>query len=388
MVLSNVYRFTVFTLVIFLAFFGVGCPSNGSGGGGGSDPTPAEAASALDAVMSTMGIYAAGEGVNGPAGITADGESSPQTWTFTGCSDPLTGYTLTGTLVVTSVESTTMLVNLSGTLTLTGAPVTQLLLNTTYTLNPEAGTMTPSGSVTADGAVYDFSTFDITAGAAGALSPQLMGVWKSTDPATSFVLFFLPGNFLQPVHRTEESSPYLFTGPVALQYNTALQRFESHDGANWWASGGFSADHNMMAVTVGGSGGMLWPVFYGGDPATWWNDTWDYTMWSSGNSHYSSVEYAITAPEGLSGEITIDYSGILSSDSPDSGMPVTYSLTATAAGDAASGTLTVKAPIDDPNITVDDSMTYATMGNYLVFGPLAALDETPLPAEVAIFQRQ
>nr|MDA3949274.1 hypothetical protein [Spirochaeta sp.] len=117
--------------VFFLVLAVTGCPSNGSDGGGAAAPTAADTASALDAVLSAMGVYAAGEGSNGPAGIVADGQVSPQTFTFSGCTDPLTGYGLTGTLVVTSVESNPMLINLSGTLTLTGAPVSQLVLNTT-----------------------------------------------------------------------------------------------------------------------------------------------------------------------------------------------------------------------------------------------------------------
>jgi len=327
-----------------------GCPNpNSDDGGGGSEDTPSEAetASALDAVLSTMGLYAAGGGENGPTGIVADGTTSPQTYTFSGCTDPLTGYALTGSLVVTSTEPDPMLVSLAGTLTLNGAPVTELVLNTTFTLNPVAGTMTRSGSITVDGVVYDFSTFDVAAGAAGDLSPRLMGVWKSTDPDTTFVLFFLPGNFLLPVTRDNGSSPYQFAGPVAVRYDAGQHRFESPDnGGNWFAGGGFSDGYNTMAVSLASSGGNVWPVFYGGDPDTWWNDSWDYTMWSSGNEAYSAINYDMTLvdKDPDPDEVSISYSGTLDSSSPETPGDDSGTMTTSVVGTSAAGTLTV---IDD-----------------------------------------
>jgi hypothetical protein len=216
-----------------------------------------------------------------------------------------------------------------------------------------------------------------------------MGVWKSTDPATSFVLFVLPGNFLLPVTRADAASSYQSSSPVALQYDTALQRFESHDGSNWWASGGFSADGNMMAVSLATSGGDLWMVFSGGDSAAWHNSqTWRHQMWSSGHANsFNDVEYAITGVLDATTGITVVYSGYYGATGSEDTSNHYDGNDLKFAVDAGVRTLTVTSG-DYADFVVDSALTYATMGNYLVFGPPAASGETPDPAEVAIFQRQ
>jgi hypothetical protein len=378
-------------VVLSLSVVITGCPSGGGGGGGGGIGD-AEVATAVDAVMSTIGVFAAGAGDHGPSGVTSSGQTSPQTYTFSGAVDPLTGYTLSGTLVSTfpSTDVSPFPIAMDGTLTLTGAPVTTVVLDIGFSLNPVAASMTRSGTVTVDGTAFDFAALDVTAGKAGESSPLLQGVWKSTDEDASIVFFVLPGNFVFPMLRdaTANPGPYTDSAPLAIQYNAASHRFYSHDGDIWATSGGFSTDGNTMAMSVWTDDGPYF-VFYGGDGNTWYdNQSWRHIEWSLPRTNsYVDLTYTINgtpAPGG--GAVTIDYSGYIEvADGTGPGRSGTLTTTV----DTATKEIEITADEgdgSDPDLLVDTppmTVAYTTMDDYLVISLAETTD-----AAVAIFQRQ
>lgn len=373
-------------VVVTLSAVLAGCPNGGGGGGGDDGIGETEVASAVDAVMSTIGVFAAGSGDYGPSGISVSGQTSPQTYSFSGAVDPFTGYTIDGSLVATSpnTDENPFPIAMAGTLTFSGAPVTTVVLDIRYVLNPVAGTMSRSGTVTVDGAAFDFSSLDVTAGKAGESSPALQGIWKSTDADASVVLFVLSGNFVFPMLKDAAANPgpYASASPLAIQYNAANHRFYSHDGDIWATSGGFNADGNTMALSVWNGDGPYF-VFFGGDGDNWYdNQSWRHIEWSLPRTNsYVDLTYEIDGDLDTGG-VTIDYSGHI--EVADASEP-TRSGTLTSTADSSARTIEITADdgsdplVDNPPVTVP----YSTLGDYLIIGPTGSSD-----ANVAIFQRQ
>lgn len=302
--------------------------------------------------------------------------------------DPFTGYTIDGTLVSTSpiTDENPFPITIDGTLTLTGAPVTTVVLDIGFVLNPVAGTMTRSGTVTVDGDAFDFAALDVTAGKAGESSPLLQGVWKSTDADASVVLFVLSGNFVFPMLKDAAANPgpYTASEPLAIRYNAANHRFYSHDGDIWVTTGGFTADGNTMAMSVWTGDGPYF-VFYGGDGDNWYNNqSWRHIEWKlTQPNSYVDLTYTIDgtpAPGG--GAVTIDYSGHI--EVADASEPTRTGMLTTTV-DTSTNTIEITGDnggdplVDSPPVTVG----YSTMGDYLAISSAGTSD-----ASVAIFQRQ
>jgi len=292
----------VLALLVILTL--AGCDEAGSGDDT-IDPAVVNAASALDAVWSAIGVAAIGYEQGGLSGVdisevvTVD-DVGTQTFTFTNAVDPLTDYTISGSIINTITEppaAATTTLAWNGTITLTGAPVSRLVVATSFVLDAVNGTMIQSGTLTADGTEHDFSTFDITAGTAGEHSPQIIGVWKGTDEPSghptlpSFVGFGLPGNFLLPMQYDDTYEAYVAGGsPVAMYYDSAEKKLVSNDGGFWYSTAGFSDDGNTMTLSSPTDTGRV-SVFRMTSADTtidsWWRGTWQNETYN----YFSTPEY-------------------------------------------------------------------------------------------------
>lgn len=386
----------------------IGCDSAGAGdNAGGGDITegdsggsPADAASALDALFSTIGVHIIGYEAGGLAGVEATefvsvGGVGTQSFTFAGAVDPLTGYTLSGSITNTVTEppaAATTTIATAGTITLADAPVTELVLDSAFVLDPVNCTMTQTGTLTVDGTAYDFSTLDITAGKAGEHLPRIMGVWKGSDmPAAhpglpSFVGFGLSGNFLLPFSYDETEGAYISSGsPVGMKYDPAEKMFVSNDGGFWKSSGGFSADGNTMTLSSGlEAGGMIW-VYRAGDAETtvdaWWQGTWNHEAFFNFGEfpEYNDFTFNFSL-SNVAEPGTVSYNGYMFAASLDPENRIDGS--ATMSVDSLAGTITLSGATGG---VPDGTYTYTTMGEFLVIGGTA--DPAPDP-RIFVLERQ
>lgn len=377
-------------LVLLVVLALGGCDEAGAGDGDTIDPAVANAASALDAVWSSIGVSAIGyeqgglSGVGGGDVVDLGPGSFTQTFTFTNAVDPLTDYAISGSITNTITESHaagTLTLTWNGTITLTGAPVAELILSTTFVLDAVNGTMTQSGTLTADGTEYDFSTFDITAGKAGEHSPQIIGVWKGTDEPVghptlpSFVGFGLPGNFLLPMSYDETEEAYINGGsPVAMYYDATEKMLVSNDGSFWKCTAGFSADGNTMTLSSGTDDGMIW-VYRAADAATsidtWWQGSWNHEMFVDfgDGAQYNDFTFDFNLVDVTTAG-PIAYSGHMFAESLDPANSVSGTATMSVNTSAGTFTLSDSSTSEIPNGT----FRYATMGDFFVISQLETED--------------
>jgi hypothetical protein len=381
-----------------------------SGGDDSADTLPvttaeqaADAAEAFGAVNTAwVTVMLAEEGAGTlPAGITVDDSTTLGRREFTGTkginfssyADPVSGYVITGRIVATANAGSYVF---SGALALSGGPgkITSLSFDA-FTVTVSGGTVSFSGSATANGTALNVATFGtaISGGSAGDTVP--VGTWISRDSNQTFKFVVYPGN-VSAVYGKSGGVYALFAVSAGGYYDAARFLFISEDPEAYTGflrrSGGFDSTGNTMAQSLISQNGPIIYAMTGGDPATGLG-AWTAVIDQGAGENlrwYRSITLTLAAGAGAS-SVTGEQQFVTDSANPEpleNISPITFTFGAWVA--SADGTGTFEAGDSNyPDYWPDGTYNFVRVGDVVVIGTQS--DNSSATADqikTAVFDRQ